>query len=1337
MAAGDTLLSTTNLSQPLDSFGRNFASQVAESEGRYFFPLFTPDAGTELWVSEGGPARQVADLTEGSGSTSVRNMQSILGGVVFHAEGDQSGIYFSDGTAEGTKLISTTSDSDFIVAGDQVFYSKRSPDSPSNLDVLMRYDLVDQTHRFIDSYYRIEFESIGVKGYSPYAIRDNAIFFVASPSRGARETLYRLELDSPVPRPIVFEGESELPDYLHHVEIYDLAGGVVIKRATIAGTFGSDALYRLDSTNSARILVTAPDGLGSIREDSKNGRLYFNLSNVEPSGWWFTEGGGESVTSLFDVAIERLRPYISPGEIVSPASHFEFFDSHVRFQYLSNGNHRSFLFDFSDDSVVELSVDTQVDDYNNSVDNTTLFAFRTGHPPHTDYFKLIDTRTGAERRVSLPSDMRYAEIGQYGTYRNRAWFTYRTPEVSGNILSNPQPAEWGLARVSLSGRVWKSHVLRLQPGEEVRTICEADDGVCRVHIAGLNRTVVQKVHVDDGYAITLAHASQPIHRVAPGGIRSTIPLDRGHVAVLTESNSVYVGDGSLTGTHAAFSVSELDISDAEIESIHPAGPNVIAVVRQPSPNFRTSRFSISHVRSLWVLGPDRPARPLYQPNFDWETIYQVDTAATGGVIFSVQPIAVGGYDEYNPGQTIYITRPDGLDYRHVLENVGQHVPLTWYDWGSGATRTLVRVHKDGLTRSTAPSVDRGMTYYSIDPDSGSAVEISTVDDFSTDIFSPGRERVSIRGNRADYSVVRRLGSNRVLVLYSANLINASVNRLVLSEVTPPEWSSVSVDGADTPTYDIAADSSGRFFRWGDALGHWSVAEETITWFRAPEGDLTNALRSAVADSGRLFLRMQSGDNQTTLHVFDSVSGDHRTIQYEGSAPGWLSQVAPLRLPKIGPVDGDQVWVDALTRINIATGEISRIESDPEFTGTVTAWGDRFNNTQRLFYRGPGEWVPLYFDADRIRLNPRQPDPAIDDSDLQNAPVTASVGLGDATVDGGGTDIVVRTADGVTHVGSAHEIYSELLLDEPLGRITIDIGAVAKSDSVRRMTVQLAADATLEIVGESLDTFYGEADDQFLIQSPGFDLIASLGGDVNIIDRTGGTNKFRMRDVTITGSRGGDQFTLAFAGEERRITRMTGDQKYHFVWPVSPDGLTNPWDASLQRTSIFLQPGTGTDHLEIDSSASDRFSFSRHLIWNDNVDATEPATFKFPENVMLRKFDNNDSIVPQTLLHVDNLSVALHTTAIPLSNPSNSFDVDGNARLEIADALAVINCLRSGIVGSPNSISFPDVDDDGAITVSDALLVVNELRRHRSLADEGEFIRVAAVDAVFNSMPQSF
>ncbi|MDA8744487.1 Ig-like domain-containing protein [Rubripirellula amarantea] len=94
----------------LPEISGSIISNVTQVGSLFYFTASTPDAGTELYVSDGtiGGTTMVADVRPGASSSSPNYLTDVNGTLFFRANDGMSGdeLWTSDGTAAGTQLVS-------------------------------------------------------------------------------------------------------------------------------------------------------------------------------------------------------------------------------------------------------------------------------------------------------------------------------------------------------------------------------------------------------------------------------------------------------------------------------------------------------------------------------------------------------------------------------------------------------------------------------------------------------------------------------------------------------------------------------------------------------------------------------------------------------------------------------------------------------------------------------------------------------------------------------------------------------------------------------------------------------------------------------------------------------------------------------------------------------------------------------------------------------------------------------------------------------------------------------------------------------------------------------
>ncbi len=111
--------------------------EMVVSGDRVFVTAFDLEVGRELWVVD-GPDQRVIDIFPGGGSSELRNLTPIPGGIFFSAD-DGSGQGFepwiSAGTAETTRVLAdlfpgheSSDPQNPVVVGDTLYFSARAPD---------------------------------------------------------------------------------------------------------------------------------------------------------------------------------------------------------------------------------------------------------------------------------------------------------------------------------------------------------------------------------------------------------------------------------------------------------------------------------------------------------------------------------------------------------------------------------------------------------------------------------------------------------------------------------------------------------------------------------------------------------------------------------------------------------------------------------------------------------------------------------------------------------------------------------------------------------------------------------------------------------------------------------------------------------------------------------------------------------------------------------------------------------------------------------------------------------------------------------------------------------
>ncbi|MHA4740508.1 T9SS type A sorting domain-containing protein [Dyadobacter sp. MSC1_007] len=104
----------------------NTATYQAKTGKKALFTLFTPEYGTELWVSEGSRESTaiLKDITPGSNSSYVNDFTEYKGNVYFIAEPNQ--LWTTNGTSEGTSMVLRSDSTIYInVVNDRLLISFR------------------------------------------------------------------------------------------------------------------------------------------------------------------------------------------------------------------------------------------------------------------------------------------------------------------------------------------------------------------------------------------------------------------------------------------------------------------------------------------------------------------------------------------------------------------------------------------------------------------------------------------------------------------------------------------------------------------------------------------------------------------------------------------------------------------------------------------------------------------------------------------------------------------------------------------------------------------------------------------------------------------------------------------------------------------------------------------------------------------------------------------------------------------------------------------------------------------------------------------------------------
>ncbi len=179
------------------------------------------------------------------------------------------------------------------------------------------------------------------------------------------------------------------------------------------------------------------------------------------------------------------------------------------------------------------------------------------------------------------------------------------------------------------------------------------------------------------------------------------------------------------------------------------------------------------------------------------------------------------------------------------------------------------------------------------------------------------------------------------------------------------------------------------------------------------------------------------------------------------------------------------------------------------------------------------------------------------------------------------------------------------------------------------------------------------------------------------------------------------------------------------------GLINPdavlyivnTDSRNSRTSFFGDSNTGS--FDTDSGFQ--------TIGGRPTDASgSPSAVSIPVVVTAAVQDLIVTLIPS--LNASNGGLGSGPTGP--DNPALQFDVNGDMKVTVLDAVIIIDSL--GPAGSPPGIGATslDVNSDGFVTVIDALMVINELQRRRTantqdavtfLDDDGDFLLVGLVN----------
>jgi len=125
---------------------------------------------------------------------------------------------------------------------------------------------------------------------------------------------------------------------------------------------------------------------------------------------------------------------------------------------------------------------------------------------------------------------------------------------------------------------------------------------------------------------------------------------------------------------------------------------------------------------------------------------------------------------------------------------------------------------------------------------------------------------------------------------------------------------------------------------------------------------------------------------------------------------------------------------------------------------------------------------------------------------------------------------------------------------------------------------------------------------------------------------------------------------------------------------------------------------------------------------------------YPFSIQVLQLDGDGPVLKE-----ETFEVTIDRPAVPLLNRVDSFDVDGNGKVEPIDALRVINFLAQTGGGdairlADRASGFFDTNGNNSVTPLDALLIINEMsRRNRRRTGESEWssVSIAASDEKAN------
>lgn len=136
-ASDGTKEGTVLLADIMPGFASSNPSFVQVAPSTFYFSAVTHETGQELWRTDGTPAgtRLAVDLNPGPGGSFVRGLGRLGSRIVMTGtDGRKTGIFTTDGTAEGTKFVADVQGASSGASfGSQVLFITRSTDSWSLL----------------------------------------------------------------------------------------------------------------------------------------------------------------------------------------------------------------------------------------------------------------------------------------------------------------------------------------------------------------------------------------------------------------------------------------------------------------------------------------------------------------------------------------------------------------------------------------------------------------------------------------------------------------------------------------------------------------------------------------------------------------------------------------------------------------------------------------------------------------------------------------------------------------------------------------------------------------------------------------------------------------------------------------------------------------------------------------------------------------------------------------------------------------------------------------------------------------------------------------------------